>query len=135
MKRLQPLILVVDDETHILHVVTLKLANAGYDVITAEDGEEGLALAIEHQPDLVITDYQMPYLTGLELCQRLKQHEQTSGTPALMLTARGASLANDDLEKTNIAGVISKPFSPREVLDRVRELVAQPPDQIRGEAA
>ena len=67
MSRDKPLILVVDDETHILHVVGLKLSNAGYEIITAEDGEEGLEVAVEQTPDLVITDFQMPFMTGLEL--------------------------------------------------------------------
>jgi CheY-like chemotaxis protein len=123
MARDKPLILVVDDETHILHVVSLKLANAGYDVITAEDGEEAFAIASEHLPDLVITDFQMPFMTGLELCVQLKEHPPTQATPALMLTARGFSLADEQLSQTNIAGVLSKPFSPREVLEQVRELI------------
>lgn len=116
-------VLVVDDETHILHIVRLKLENAGYIVATALDGEEAYATALELLPDLIITDYQMPYLTGLELCQRLRQHEATASTPALMLTARGFSLNHEDLSETNIVGVLSKPFSPREVLAKVNELI------------
>ena len=123
MKRDKPLILVVDDETHILHVVRLKLVKASYEVITAGDGEEGLDLALQRHPDLVITDYQMPFMSGLEMCTELKQHETTRTTPALMLTARGSYLADEVLEQTNIVSVISKPFSPREVLARVCELV------------
>ncbi len=119
----QPLILVVDDETHIVHVVSLKLKNAGYDILTASDGEEALALVLEHQPDLVITDYQMPYMTGLELCMELKSRDKTSGIPALMLTARGFSLPPESLQQTNIVGVLSKPFSPREVLTKVQSLI------------
>ncbi|MEX0744383.1 MAG: response regulator [Phycisphaeraceae bacterium] len=118
-----PLILVADDESHIVHVVTLKLQNAGYRVITAEDGEEALALALEHRPNLVITDFQMPFMSGLELCTQLKSDERTAETPALMLTARGFSLGRDVLEQTNIAAVLSKPFSPRDVLARVQELL------------
>lgn len=123
MNRNSPLILVVDDEAHILHVVSMKLRNAGYEVITAEDGEEGLASAIENRPDLVISDYQMPYMTGLEMCIQLKKHAATCATPALMLTARGFGLGPEAMDQTNIAGVLSKPFSPREVLSRVQELL------------
>jgi len=65
-------ILVADDETHILHVVSLKLRNAGFTVITARDGQEALDLALSEVPDLLITDYHMPQLSGLELCRRLK---------------------------------------------------------------
>ncbi len=122
-----PLILVIDDEAHILHVVTLKLQHAGYRVITAEDGEEGLAAALEHRPDLILTDYQMPFMTGLELCVKLKEYEQTRATPALMLTARGFSLDQENVDQTNIVGVLTKPFSPREVLARVQELIVDPP--------
>lgn len=123
MSQTKPKILVVDDETHILHVVSLKLRNAGYEVITAEDGEEGFEAALEHRPNLVLTDFQMPFVTGLELCKKLKEHELTRTTPALMLTARGFSITPEEIDQTNIAGVISKPFSPREILTRVQELI------------
>jgi CheY-like chemotaxis protein len=66
-------ILVADDESHILSVVSLKLRNAGYRVLTAADGQEALDVALHERPDLLITDYHMPQLSGLELCRRLKQ--------------------------------------------------------------
>jgi len=119
----QSVILVVDDEAHILHVVSLKLGNAGYEVITAADGEEGLEKAHSHKPDLLITDYQMPFLTGLELCEKLKADPATAHLPAIMLTARGFSVNEEDLQRTNIKAVLSKPFSPREVLGRVKALM------------
>lgn len=117
------LVLVVDDEVHILHVVSMKLRNAGYTVITAEDGEEARELARTRCPDLIITDYQMPYMTGLELCMALKKQPATQNLPAIMLTARGFNLAQEYLDQTNIASVLSKPFSPREILTRVQELI------------
>lgn len=120
-----PLVLMVDDETHILHVLSMKLRTAGYEVITAEDGEEGLELAIEYCPDLVITDYQMPYMTGLRLCQELAQREATADIVVLMLTARAPQWGSQCLLQPNLAGVITKPFSPREVVHRVRELVGR----------
>src|SRR5215208_7312940 len=82
-------ILVADDESHILHVVSLKLRNAGFRVVTARDGQEAFEMAQQSHPDLLITDYHMPQLSGLELCQRLKQDANTSNIPAIMLTARG----------------------------------------------
>jgi CheY-like chemotaxis protein len=118
-----PVILIVDDETHILHVVSLKLRNAGYEVFTASDGEEGLAMALEHQPDLLITDYQMPMMTGLELCLELRRRQPEKPIPALVLTARGFSLASEYNEQAHIVGLLSKPFSPREVLGRVNDLL------------
>ncbi len=122
MTEQKPLILVVDDETHILHVVSLKLRNAGFEVITAENGEEGFDQAVSHLPQLIITDFQMPFMSGLEMCQKLKEDPRTNELRALMLTARGFSLPTEALQKTNIVNVLSKPFSPKEILAKVQEL-------------
>ena len=116
-------ILVADDESHILHVVSLKLRNAGFRVLTARDGAEALEMAQQEHPDLVITDYHMPQLSGLELCQRLKQDTNTSGIPAIMLTARGYHLEPHDTEESGILKMLSKPFSPRELLATVNEVL------------
>ena len=117
-------ILVADDETHILHVVSLKLRNAGFRVLTARDGQEALEIAQHEHPDLLITDYHMPQLSGLELCQRLKQDAHTSGIPAIMLTARGYHLEPHDTEQSGILRMLSKPFSPRHLLTTVNEVLA-----------
>ena len=119
----QKTILVADDETHILHVVSLKLRNAGYIVITARDGQEALEMAQHEKPDLIITDYHMPQLSGLELCQRLKQDPATSAIPAIMLTARGYQLDPADTEQSGILRMLSKPFSPRQLLTTVNEVL------------
>ncbi len=116
-------VLVVDDEAHIVQVVTLKLRNAGFEVITAVDGEEGLELATRERPDLIITDFQMPYMTGLELCQALAKSPETAEIPILMLTARGYALDDDDLATGNIKDVLSKPFSPRLIVQQVQGLL------------
>lgn len=116
-------VLVVDDEVHILHVVSLKLRNAGYEVITARDGREGLEIAQVELPDLIITDFQMPHLSGLELCQRLKQHPDTKDIPAIMLTARGFALEDSVIASTGIQRCLYKPFSPRQVLQEAEEIL------------
>ena len=118
-------ILVADDETHILHVVSLKLRNAGFNVVTARDGQEALELALAEAPDLLITDYHMPQLSGLELCRRLKQDPSTSRIPAIMLTARGYNLEPADTETSGILRMLSKPFSPRHLLATVNEVLEQ----------
>ncbi len=128
-------ILVVDDEAHILHVLSLKLRNAGYEVITAVDGEDGLDLATQHAPDLVITDFQMPYMTGLELCRALAAQPSTTDIPVLILTARGYALDGEDLTLGNVRGVLSKPFSPRAVLQLVKEVLAASARKPGTEAA
>ena len=116
-------ILVADDESHILHVVSLKLKNAGYRVLTAHDGQEALEIAQQQLPDLLITDYHMPQLSGLELCRRLKQDKATASIPAIMLTARGYSLEPADTEQSGILRMLSKPFSPRHLLATVEEVL------------
>lgn len=126
--------LVVDDETHITHVVALKLRNAGFEVLTASDGEEGYEIACASLPAIVITDLQMPYMTGLQLCQALKQNPQTQHIPALLLTARGHTLSSADIATTNIKAVLSKPFSPREILSRACTLLGLS-DEEGGSAA
>lgn len=119
-------VLVCDDEPHIVHVVSAKLKNNGFEVVTAGDGEEAFATAKADMPDLVITDYQMPYLSGLELCARLRNDAQTAQIPVIMLTARGFSLSDDDTSDTNIRKVLPKPFSPREVLACVNQILGEP---------
>jgi len=125
-------IIVADDEAHILHVVSMKLRNAGYEVQTAEDGEEALELCQADPPAMLITDYQMPYMTGVELCKALRQCEATKGVPAMMLTARGFDIEPPEMIEAGIAAVLAKPFSPREVLSRVVDLVGQPEDSPVG---
>lgn len=118
-------IMVVDDESHITNVVSLKLRNAGYDVTTAGDGEEAYELICQAAPHILVTDLQMPYMSGLELCKLLKSKQETASIPVLMLTARGYALDQTDLDQTNIKDVMSKPFSPRQILERVEELLAE----------
>jgi len=116
-------ILVADDEAHILHVVSMKLRNAGYEVLTAVDGEEAVEVCAAELPDLLITDYQMPYLTGLELCKQLRGRPETKGIPAIMLTARGFDIEPGEMIEAGIAAVLAKPFSPRELLEKVTDLL------------
>lgn len=116
-------ILVVDDEAHIVQVLSLKLRNAGYEVVSAVDGEEAFELASAEPPDLVITDFQMPYMTGLELCKALAEQPATADIPVILLTARGYALGPDDLALGNIKHVVSKPFSPRSILRQVEDLL------------
>ncbi len=117
-------ILVADDESHILHVVSLKLKNAGYRVLTARDGQEALEIAQQEKPDLLITDYHMPQLSGLELCRKLKQDPATAHIPAIMLTARGYELEPADTEQSGILRMLSKPFSPWHLLSTVEEVLS-----------
>jgi CheY-like chemotaxis protein len=130
--RTEKTILVADDESHILNVVSLKLRNAGYRVLTAHDGQEALEIAIAEQPDLLLTDYHMPQLSGLELCRKLKQDPTIRPIPAIMLTARGYHLEPEDTEQSGILQMISKPFSPRHLLAAVEEVIGKPGEVAGG---
>ncbi len=110
-------ILVVDDEARIVKLVRDYLERAGFEVLTARDGETALHLARREQPDLIVLDLMLPGMDGLDVCRRLRQE---SSVPIIMLTARveevdrivGLELGADDY--------VTKPFSPREVVARVR---------------
>lgn len=126
-------VLVVDDEIHIVHVVTIKLRNNGYDVISADNGADAYEVACQEGPDVIITDFQMPVMTGLELIHKLRENEATLHVPVIMLTARNFALDQDERDRLQIAGCISKPFSPRELLGYVEDVVYQNSvDQVRN---
>ena len=114
-------VLIADDEPHIRCLVGSKLRKAGYNVIEASNGKDALALANEHKPALIVTDFQMPIMSGFEMSQLLSEHEDTSEIPIILLTARGHKLQLSELAQTGIRMVMDKPFSPRQLLDNVQE--------------
>lgn len=118
-------VLVVDDEIHIVHVVSIKLRNNGYEVISAENGAEAFDLACSEKPDIIVTDFQMPVMTGLEFVQKLRQSEQTKEIPVIMLTARGFAIEDDSKEQLQISEFLSKPFSPKELLRTINDILYQ----------
>ena len=116
-------ILVVDDEMYITQILAFNLRRAGDEVLTADDGEQAFGLAREHLPDLIVADYQMPRLDGLGMCKRLREDSRTAGIPVLMLTARKHRLNPADLSAAGVRYVLAKPFSARELMARVEELI------------
>jgi CheY-like chemotaxis protein len=117
-------LLLCDDEVHILRAAEFKLKRAGYQVRTAFDGQEAWEAIQAQMPDLLITDYQMPRLDGLQLIERLRENEATRNLPILLLTAKGLELdAADLIARCNLAAVFSKPFSPRELQSRVEQVI------------
>jgi len=116
-------ILVVDDEIHIIHVVAIKLRNNGYEVVSAENGAEAYELALSEKPDIIVTDFQMPVMTGLELVEKLRQSEQTKDIPVIMLTARGFAIEDEKKQSLQISEFLSKPFSPKELLRSIEDIL------------
>ncbi|KLV26464.1 DNA-binding response regulator [Niallia circulans] len=114
-------VLVVDDEQSIVTLLKYNLQQAGYDVLTAMDGEEGLNLALTANPDVILLDLMLPKKDGMDVCKELRQQKVL--TPILMLTAKddefdkvlGLELGADDY--------MTKPFSPREVIARIKAVL------------
>jgi two-component system alkaline phosphatase synthesis response regulator PhoP len=118
-------VLVVDDEIHIVHVVAIKLRNNGYEVITAANGSEAYELACSERPDIVVTDFQMPLMTGLELVEKIRQTESIKDVPIIMLTARSFAIEDEQKQQLAISECLSKPFSPKELLRSVEDVLYQ----------
>lgn len=116
-------VLVADDEVHIVHVVAMKLRNNGFEVITADNGAEAYKLCCEEKPDIVITDYQMPQMTGIELVEKIRSTPEIENTPVIILTARGFAIEDEQKERLNVAECLSKPFSPKELLSHVESVL------------
>ena len=125
MSRDSKTILIVDDEAHIVHIIRYKLEREGYQVVTAGDGQEAYDLAQSVEPDLIVTDFQMPVLSGYEMCVKLHGSEVTADTPVVMVTARGHKLSAKELAETNIRQMMCKPFSARELLAVIEELLKE----------
>jgi len=117
-------ILIVDDAVDTVELLKKRLRFEGYDTAEAYDGEEGLKLVAEYNPDLIILDVLMPKLDGYEVCQRLKSDENTKYIPVLMLTAK--SEVADKVKGLDIGAdhYLAKPFNYKELSARVRSLVA-----------
>jgi len=116
-------VLVVDDEVHIIHVVAIKFRNNGYDVLTAENGSIGYEIACQEQPDIIVTDFQMPVMTGLEMVSKLRKTDQTKNIPVILLTARGFAIDDEQRQNLGISEFLSKPFSPKELLRSVEDIL------------
>jgi two-component system, OmpR family, alkaline phosphatase synthesis response regulator PhoP len=117
-------ILVADDEIHIVQVVAMKFRNNGFEVVTAENGTDAYKICCEEKPDIIVTDYQMPGMTGIELVEKLRQNPEFAEIPVIILTARGFAIEDDQKEKLGIAECLSKPFSPKELLQHVENVLA-----------
>lgn len=118
-----PYILVVDDEAALLTLVRYNLEKDGFEVGEAVDGEEAMMMIRERRPDLVLLDWMMPRLSGIEVCRRIRRTAETQNLPIIMLTARGE-------ESDRVRGLdcgaddyVVKPFSPSELVARVRAVL------------
>jgi two-component system, OmpR family, phosphate regulon response regulator PhoB len=118
-----PYVLVVEDDDAISMVLNYNLDKEGYDVGLAKDGEEAMIMAAERSPDLVILDWMLPKVQGIEVCRRLRAKPETRNTPIIMLTARGEE--SDRIRGLDLGAddYVTKPFSTTELLARVRAVM------------
>jgi len=119
-------VLICDDEPYIVESVSYVVRKAGFDVVTAEDGEEALAAAHREKPDLVFLDIMMPGLAGDEVCRRLKADPSTKDTHVVILTARGQEEDERRAMEMGADEFMTKPFSPRKLRARILELLGDP---------
>lgn len=116
-------ILLADDETPIRLLVGNRLRSVGFTVLEASDGEQALEMALETPPDLIVTDLQMPHMSGLEFLIRLRAEPGAAAVPAIMLTSRGYVLSPEQLEAAGIRSMLSKPFSIRAVVEKIQQVL------------
>jgi DNA-binding response OmpR family regulator len=117
-------ILLCDDEAHIVRAAEFIFKRAGYDVVCAMDGQQGWERICEQMPDIVVTDCQMPRLSGLGLAEKIRQTPATADLPIIMLSAKGFELSSQELRSQyRICCLIGKPFSPRELFARVEAVL------------
>ncbi len=118
-------ILVVDDEARVLAVIQKRLESAGYEVITAMDGTEGLKKAREENPDLIILDLILPKLNGYQVCAILKRDSYYKKIPILMLTARSQERDIEEGMRVGADAYMTKPFKNEVLLEQVKQLLAK----------
>ena len=120
---MQPYILVMEDEDALATLLQYNLEKEGYDVVVSADGEEGLVQIDERQPDLVLLDWMLPKVSGIEVCRRLRGRPETRNLPVIMLTARGEESDRVRGLDTGADDYLTKPFSMTELIARIRAVL------------
>ncbi len=126
-------ILLVYDEPYLTFMVGSRLRERGAEVRIASNGEEALRMAQEQRPDLVITDFQMPRVSGLDMAKAMRARNETADVPIIMLTSRAHRVSPQELAATSIKHLVAKPFSFRELVPLVAEFCDIDSGDQRGE--
>jgi len=119
-------ILLVDDEPELLRALTIRLTAAGFTCDTATNGKEAFEKLSVRRPDLIILDLLMPEMSGYEMCRRLKEDEQTSAIPVVVLTAVPGRKVRQTAQWLGVSSVLHKPFDSAELVSTVRGLLKTP---------
>ena len=129
----KPSLLLVEDDRALADLLTWHFSREGYQIVRTADGEEALLLADERTPDLVILDWMIEGVTGIEVCRRLRRRASTAHVPIIMLTARGEESDRIRGLETGADDYVTKPFSPRELLARVGAVLRRVRPALAGE--
>ena len=124
-----PKVLIVDDEVHIIKLITYKLRGAGYDIASAADGVEALQAARAQRPDLILLDVMMPRMDGFQTLEALKGDPATRDIPVFLLTVKSREVDRQRGWQLGCDDYITKPFSPHKLLERIDQALG------RGNAA
>lgn len=128
-----PKLLLVEDDTALAELLEYRFESEGYSVSVTPDGEEAMMLAAEDPPDLVILDWMIEGISGIEVCRRLRRDQATAHVPIIMLTAREAEDDRVRGLETGADDYLTKPFSPRELLARVSAVLRRVRPALAGE--
>jgi DNA-binding response OmpR family regulator len=121
-------VLIVEDEPEIRGLYARKLTESGYTVINAEDGEEGFALALEKRPDIILLDYMLPKMNGLDVLKKLRAHDEWGAhVPTIMLTniSPNNAMYKDIVDTTPTYYLIKSNSSPEDIAEKIRERLAE----------
>jgi len=129
----KPSLLLVEDDRALADLLIWHFEREGYDVVRTADGDEALLLAEERTPDLVILDWMIEGVSGIEVCRRLRRKAVTAHAPIIMLTARGEESDRIRGLETGADDYVTKPFSPRELLARVSAVLRRVRPALAGE--
>jgi two-component system cell cycle response regulator DivK len=116
-------ILVVEDQEDNRQILRDLLANAGFEMIEAEDGVQAIAAASQHRPDLILMDIQLPTLDGYEATRRIKADPALSAIPIIVVTSYALSGDDDKAREAGCDAYVAKPYSPRALLAKIREFL------------
>lgn len=116
-------ILVVDDEMYIVNILDFTLAGEGFEVISANNGEDALRTLLKFEPDLVILDVMMPRIDGIEVCRAIKAREESSETPVILLSAKDRDADREAGLEAGADLYLTKPFSPARLIEEIRNLM------------
>ena len=130
---MKPVILLVDDETDLLTLLRYNLERAGLEVLAAPDGEEALTIVSERRVDLVLLDWMMPHMSGIEVCRQLRRKPATRNIPIIILTARAEEADRIRGLDTGADDYVSKPFSTDELVARIRAVLRRVRPALAGE--